>query len=630
MRSKSTSKFRACKKSTPKKFRVSNTHKGFKAGHSNQHYLKENEGGEEAPQSPSGSCLLPTEASVSPDSSPSPPRTRGQIQFEKEKMPKDQEYFIAHKQNLELLFNTSFREHMNHSPECGGNLSLKQGKNTTQRVISSVWSVVCKTCSYESKQQKQYREISRTGKGRCQSSLNNALGFALLNSPIGAAGFRKLMLTLGIDPGSERGIQLCINRANEEAWQLKEKNLAEERKRLKKSGEPVTLEGDSRYNNPIGSASTPMQAASQFTCTMMENMSKEGKIVGISMGSKLCRAGTRQIREGENSACPNHVGCTATMPQMSSIGQEDIQAEEAVRPLKESGIHISEITTDGDSKFTTGVKKHYPNVTCLKDSIHYARAQEKALKSAKFSKGVFKGSTAEVRKQKQNWFARDLKRRCTAEFTSAFHTSKKINKKQHGPTKMNELLKDTPTAILRCIQGDCSLCPKFSFVCTGTTEKNYMKKSDLREAVTLNAEDEKVLLPIILKRLGPQAVKLTYRLTTTQRAEAFNRKLLSVMPKQVTFTRTYRGRTCMALLDHNLGLHRMLNLVLNKAGHSVSEAIYTKIANVYKHLLYRKSYHQKESFKRNRAKKRAGLYSLYRQLKHTPITYKKNSTIFQS
>ena len=610
-----------------KKICACNKKNGFKPGHSIRHYLEADKA-EEA-EADASQCLPPV-TSAGPDSPPSPPHTRGYTRSEKERKHKGQEYFIAHKENVEVLFNTAFRQHLKQSPNCNGDLSLKQEKKTKRRTISSAWSMVCKSCLYESKTQKFYREISKPGqgRGRKQSSLNKALGFALINSPIGVTGFRKLMITLGIEPGSTRGVQLCINRANEEACELKERTLAEQRERLK-SGKPVTVEGDSRYNNQIGSSSTPMQYGSQFVCTVIENMTKEGKILGISYGSKLCRDGTRKVRKGEMPLCPNHDGCTATMGQMESIGQEDIQAEEAVRPLKEAGIEVTEITTDGDSKFTTGVKKHFPNVTCLKDSIHYARTQETAIKSAKFSKGMFQGSRADVRNQKQKWFARDIKRRCSAEFTKAYYLSRKIKDKQKRQTKMNELLKETPNAIMMCIQGDCSFCAKYSLVCSGTKEKNFMKKLDLKETVTLNAADKKVLLPILLKRLGPGAVSLTYRLTTTQRAEAFNRKLLSVMPKQTTFMRTYRGRTCMAMLDHNFGFRKMLSVVLDKAGHSVSEGVHTDIENIHKQILYRKAYQQREAFKRNRAKKRAGLFSLYRKLKHKPVTYKKNSTIFQ-
>ena len=236
--------------------------------------------------------------------------------------------------------------------------------------------------------------------------------------------------------------------------------------------------------------------------------------------------------------------------------------------------------------------------------------------------------TADMRKKKQRWFAKDIRRRCTAEFNKSFHRCKIIKDEEKRKKKMNSLLKKVPEAILKCIEGDCSSCPKKSLVCQGKPDKNFRQKLDLPEKISLSKADKTVLMPILLKRLGPEAIDLTHRNTTTQKSEAFNRKLLSVLPKHSTFIRSYRGRASMAMLGHNLGFARSLNMILHSAGHSVSEEIKVGIDRACKQLMYRRAYQQLRGIKRARALKRSGLFYLYRQMKHKPTTYKKDSTTF--
>ena len=112
-----------------KKICACNKKNGFKPGHSNRHYLEADKA-EEA-EADASQCLPPV-TSAGPDSPPSPPHTRGYTRSEKERKHKGQEYFIAHKENVEVLFNTAFRQHLKQSPNCNGDLSLKQEKKLNE------------------------------------------------------------------------------------------------------------------------------------------------------------------------------------------------------------------------------------------------------------------------------------------------------------------------------------------------------------------------------------------------------------------------------------------------------------------------------------------------------------------
>ena len=84
----------------------------------------------------------------------------------------------------------------------------------------------------------------------------------------------------------------------------------------------------------------------------------------------------------------------------------------------------------------------------------------------------------------------------------------------------------------------------------------------------------------------------------------------------------------MALLDHNLGFREMVDLVLHRSGHAVSDEIRLVTERLRKQLVYRKLYQASHGVRRARALKRSGLFYLYSKKKHIPTSYKKNSTTF--
>ena len=69
------------------------------------------------------------------------PHTRAHTS-EKKLLPNIHEYFIAHKEKLETLFNESFSKHQQHYPSCTGYLKLNQ--TTQKRGLSSTWYITCR------------------------------------------------------------------------------------------------------------------------------------------------------------------------------------------------------------------------------------------------------------------------------------------------------------------------------------------------------------------------------------------------------------------------------------------------------------------------------------------------------
>ena len=86
----------------------------------------------------------------------------------------------------------------------------------------------------------------------------------------------------------------------------------------------VNVESDARYNNPIyNSGTTPFQAGTQVVQTMIENNTRNKKIVSLFTGNKLCSVASRLRGKGIEVVCPNHEGhCTANLAEDATIGNE--------------------------------------------------------------------------------------------------------------------------------------------------------------------------------------------------------------------------------------------------------------------------------------------------------------------
>ena len=325
---------------------------------------------------PGDNAAVDTTDSLSPKPEVVGPKTRAKSVIE-EKLGKsnDQEYLILSKTKIEQLANNSFRTHSSQYPTCQGFLHLKKHD---QLVISSQLRFVCDTCSYVGKTHKMYTEIEGRARGRKASSLNRALGVALTKSPIGVAVCTEIFLTLGIDPGSKRGMQDNLNKTSDLIQGLALENMRDERLKLARYPE-VAVEVDTRYNNPLRSPNTPFQGGTQAVFTVAENMTPSKKIISATFANKICTAGSRQIAYGLEVSCPNHEGCTATMAPQDAIGMEERYAEESALILKNDKINLATVTHDQDSGQLKGFLKHFPNLTSLKDSRHYSQSQRKAI-----------------------------------------------------------------------------------------------------------------------------------------------------------------------------------------------------------------------------------------------------------
>ena len=183
------------------------------------------------------------------------------------------------------------------------------------------------------------------------STLNTALGAALLCSPIGAQVFREIFLSIGVDPGSEKGLNNLISKASQTIIQLAEESMTSAKQYLKKEHKEIHIAVDGRYNNRIfSSGATPFQAATQAVFTTVELMTPEKKIIHIELGNKLCSK-----RHKAHETCDEK--CTANMELQDPIGNEGLYSMKTAAQLKKENLNIASVTSDGDSKIIQGFFK---------------------------------------------------------------------------------------------------------------------------------------------------------------------------------------------------------------------------------------------------------------------------------
>lgn len=534
----------------------------------------------------------------------------------------DNEYIIGHKGQIEKLYNQAFKEHT----QCCGDLRMTQYE---QWGISTTWFLKCMECNFQSNPCKLYKEYDTNKVGRKASTLNQALGLALLNSSIGVVNFRELMISLGIDPGSERGLQRIVNTVAETVVELGNENMSQEKAKLAQYPE-VSIACDARYNNRIASTNTPFQGGTQATFTVTEDMSPQKKVIHVHCANKLCPIGTRLLRQGQSVTCPGHIGCTATISKFDSIGDESSYAFQSAKELTKANINVKSVTSDGDTKVMQGFRQIYGmSIENLKDARHFSMSHGKKIKKETFSDSMFLG-TKKQREKLQNRFAAEVRTRCAAELTAAVNQCSGEMDKNEIIDKVSSLLSMTPKALIECYKGNCELCPQYSMVCNPKNDKPWKKSylpSQLKGGINMTPEDVNKLEQLILYRLGSEAVRVTYKNSNTQKVEALNRSYTKTNPKVVTSTRNFKARIHSAVLTNNMGFDEAVALKLKSCRHQISPKVTRKLVTIEKRRQFFKAKQQKSEGKARRITRRALNFSNYDNRPNTNNEYEKGIDI---
>lgn len=540
---------------------------------------------------------------------------------------KNEEYYIMNRGCLELLIKNTYRNHFKSSPDCEGDFQLIR---TDKRMISTSWALRCHLCDFSSDATKMYRESDSGLQGRNNSTLNDSVGMALSFSPIGARKFSEIMLALGIDPGSRSCINDHITTACEKLKTLAEKDMAEERAKLKNLPK-ADLSCDGRYN--LRSRNAPCQPATQTVFTMIEHNSGEGKVVDCVTRNKICSKGIALRTRGLEVKCPSKTHkCTASMEPLGCISNEGEYAKEILTRMKEDGVRVGSVTGDGDVKIKKAVRQSLGDDTeTFNDPRHLANAMKKAIKNHNFSAEMFKAGKKGSLRQKKGWFADDMRVRLEWEFNHAEKTADRLafdffqnepstshSSGQIDPTssefrekkieEMNRLLEPVPQMLIDCLkkQGNCRQCN----VCNKNGGVPFKRK--YKGNLNMSMTDQSDLLKLMEKRIGKGAIKCTYMKIHTQCNEAFNRVLLKTLPKLTCSPTNFEGRVSAAILLKNRGTGAQ-PLARSSVSHVVSESVKSKESAVEKERLRKRNSQKTTSYKQKRISNMMRLYDTYNE-----------------
>lgn len=463
------------------------------------------------------------------------------------------------------MFNTCNSEHRNagtcETPNFAVNQEQKWGLCWRQ-------SLKCTNCRYISKTFYLYKEVQSGKVGQKAAAANRRLGALTLESSIGVSKGRLLLAGTGVAPPSKNGWHKMLNMASSVAVTITEDAIQENIEDLKRAHQLRGLDGDlelnisadGRYDSiTYGNRQKMGQNANVAIGLAIENFTDEHKIVAVDYENKLCHLGNIMRGRGEQVTCPGHVNCTATVPADEPFTEQTL-GEKMGTDLARQGVKVKVATTDGDAHMAAGfadamikIDPDY-NTERQQDPVHLANSLYKKIRKADFSRHFFPGARSEQRKVQQNIFSKDLTKRAYA------IASQLTQKCGSNVDKMMESVPDILRATVECYKHNHKWCKAHSLVCQGKPRDNWWHKTLLRTCGVRNLhftkEDEQLVRALLLERIDKPILTLTRFNNNTNRVEASWRCVNSSLLKNVSSSRTGKGRAYAAI-------HRLISKVGN-------------------------------------------------------------------
>lgn len=490
-----------------------------------------------------------------------PRGSKSYLQRYMDKGESNNDYILVHRQKAAVFWNQVIKEHILQHPGCKG---VVENDMSRSRKVGTVWEVaaLCEHCNYKSPLMKLYEEVQTVNKnrGRKAAEPNIWLQVALSKNSIGNTAAREIFASMNIDPPSKSGLTKAANKVCDKIPEINRRDMHNIRSKIKEDNRMLGLpagsldaEVDGSYNHRTGTSSeiTPTQSATQATYLVVENNSKEKKVINCRTYSRLCACDVQE-KHG-----PHRKHCRSNLLANAVIGNEKLYLAESLKDLYEEEFNLGFLTLDGDSSARSLVNSlEQPDATTecqvLYCTRHLSRVFTKKVKEANFSDQMFPGRLKVEKTASQKLFALDIAKRTQAEFNCIFS--------QHGNSVLQMINKASfmPDAIIDCYRGQCSkTCWKSSLVCkkdkpwTRTYLKTTLEGQQAKAFINPNEDDIAKLRELLQLRFGRKAVLATQKNSTQNKCEAVNRGLTKSAPKCLTFKRNYDGRIHSAVHSVN-------------------------------------------------------------------------------
>lgn len=526
---------------------------------------------------------------------------------------------IVNIKKMVFVMNHMCKTHASMMEKCK-NVNFEICKEVKQGLAWS-FQFKCTNCSFVSMLYSTFSEIPNTKKS---AAINTNLAIALMDTSMGVSKARLLFTSLDIPPPTKSLLQRLTDKVSQDIICLNKADMADKRRMVMQHnleagvGNPkhIDVSMDGRYNaRGFKSSYKPGQSSSQAYTVAIENMTKERYIIGLAVENKLCWTGAWLRNRGFDVLCPGgHVDCTANIPYLQPHSERKM-AYKIAEDLSLEDFWIRTVTTDGDSKIYLGLQDFYEklsqawHISHQQDPYHLGSRQEKKARTSQFSAEFLPEhlQTKEVRQRALAAVSKDIRARSSAIIDE-------LTRVGHGDlVKMLPRLPSVRRATILCYSGNCSVCPEESLVCSGVSEGCWWVKSAYLPThgisrLKMDENDISIMEIILEMRLSEMAVASVSSNTSTQKAEAFNRAVVSTLNKETNFSRNFGGRLAAQVHKSNNSISTSVKRKLHCiSGTTLSETSSHHLDQISKSARYHKTYKSTGAYKKKRIANRARL-----------------------
>lgn len=499
-------------------------------------------------------------------------------------------------------FNEAFRSHQ----EANGDCQQPHLAVVSETKVGMCWkmSLGCTNCNFKMPPQKLYQEVQSPKRGPNPAAPNVGLAVGLQDTPLGNTRARYLLASMDVPPPSRSCMQKKSNLCGEAVKQLNDRDMSQKLQQVKEThgntDGSVNIAMDGRYNSTVISSRKKMgQNASQAIGIACETMTDNQYIIAAAVQNKLCWTAAWMRGRGLQVQCPGgHADCTANLHRQAPLSEYEL-GKTVGKQLGVQGAFVRYVTTDGDARSASGIEDAIKllepmwTVERQADPTHLGQAQFRQCYSAKFSAGMFPAKTRERQQEQQKILSQDIKCRCSL-------VLKELLKATAGDlSSMRRALPHVVRAMVKCYDGDCSSCRRYSYVCSGGVTTSWWQRSMFLAShrlthLNLQESDKFLLQEIIKMKLSVSTIEELKLGTSTQKCEAVNRAISVSLPKNVNYSRNVHGRLASTVHRLNNGLAESASEKLKCVGVQLSPRTKSALKSMERAENYHKEYSVKE------------------------------------
>lgn len=540
-------------------------------------------------------------------------------------------YVEVHLPTCVNVIQNCINDHRITNPKCNGQLTAP-AEFFVKWGVSCIVSLQCSSCEYVSTKQKLFREIQSSGPGRKAAEPNRSLAVGLFQTSIAAAGAQRLLCSMNKPVPCQRSMQKQLNKVGETIRAVNEEDMSTQRSRLKDilqhggfhRDTPIPAEADRQYNAPLRNSrgKTPFAPATQTRDVLAENLTHEKKVIAFNHESKLCKVGSCSRARGVQVKCPGHNGCTATLSVGDNVGDEKRGGRKLAMSLASGTevIAVDKLCTDADGRMAEGfsAQMHSQNAVETEhslDTVHLCRSLARAVSNSRVRPHINSDIPCNFKQRQQaiNRLGDSLAWRAEHEVRSA-------NQRFSCKDTAAKLIQAAIPAVIKCYEGNHSLCKAHSMVCTGNGDDvhEYIPKF-AKGAFRFSTSDEVVLTSILRKRMGDEAVRKTRFSLTTQKVESTNHAFATTNPKHsMTCSRNgvNRDHSAIHMLNNQVGDSILLKARACDVPISAESPCLSTLHILNKRQKYFRLRSKSPHYKRRRAANRRRRYNCYDNLRN--------------